>query len=68
MNTTSQSLDLGEARLKGENNDKIIFNITPSPGASTCIGNAERDIIDTMTFLDNEFTFDQEKFNQDLVK
>ena len=68
MNTVSQSLDLGEARLVGENGDKIIFNITPSPGASTCIGNAERDIIDVMKFLDDQYTFDQEAFNKDLVK
>ena len=31
---------MGEAKLSGE---KIIFNITPSPGASTCLGNAYAD-------------------------
>ncbi|HEX2970389.1 MAG TPA: FAD-dependent oxidoreductase, partial [Bacteroidales bacterium] len=35
VNNTTRKLEMGEAKLTG---DKIIFNITPSPGASTCLG------------------------------
>ncbi len=35
VNTATRSLDMGEAKIIG---DKIIFSITPSPGASTCLG------------------------------
>jgi malate dehydrogenase (quinone) len=40
VNNTTRKLEMGEAKLDG---DKIIFNITPSPGASTCLGNAYSD-------------------------
>ena len=40
VNNTTRKLEMGEAKLAGE---KIIFNITPSPGASTCLGNAYSD-------------------------
>src|SRR5664280_1944906 len=33
VNNTTRKLEMGEAKLSGKN---IIFNITPSPGASTC--------------------------------
>jgi malate dehydrogenase (quinone) len=55
---------MGEAKLSG---DKIIFNITPSPGASTCLGNAYTDTIKIMEFLDNKFKFDREAFQKDLM-
>jgi malate dehydrogenase (quinone) len=55
---------MGEAKIVGE---KIIFNITPSPGASTCLGNAYEDTIKLMDFLDNKFSFNREQFELDLV-
>jgi malate dehydrogenase (quinone) len=55
---------MGEAKLEG---DKIIFNITPSPGASTCLGNAYSDTSRIVEFLDNKFTFNKEAFEKDLV-
>jgi len=42
IDKTSLELKLGEASIVPEN-DNIIFNITPSPGATTCLGNAYRD-------------------------
>ena len=54
---------MGEAKLSG---DKIIFNITPSPGASTCLGNAYSDVSMVIDFLDNKFKFDKEAFEKDL--
>jgi len=34
VNLNTRALEMGEAKITG---DKIIFNITPSPGASTCL-------------------------------
>jgi malate dehydrogenase (quinone) len=48
--------------------DKIIFNITPSPGASTCLGNAYEDTIRIMEFLKQRYSFKKEKFEQDLFQ
>ena len=55
-------MDLGEARIQG---DHIIFNITPSPGASTCLGNAYRDGITLAQWLGIDF--DTEAYKKDLV-
>ena len=48
VNNTTRKLEMGEAKLTGE---KIIFNITPSPGASTCLGNAYSDTSKIIEFL-----------------
>lgn len=64
VNNTTRKLEMGEAKLSG---DKIIFNITPSPGASTCLGNAYSDTVKIMEFLDNKYKFDKEAFQKDLM-
>jgi len=64
INNTTKKLEMGEAKIVG---DKIIFNITPSPGASTCLGNAFEDTTKLMEFLDNKFKFNKEQFEKDLV-
>lgn len=64
VNNATSNLEMGEAKLLGE---KIIFNITPSPGASTCLGNAYEDTITLMKFLDFKYNFNKEKFERDLV-
>jgi len=64
VNNTTRKLEMGEAKLEG---DKIIFNITPSPGASTCLGNAYSDTPRIIEFLDNKFSFNKEAFEKDLV-
>jgi malate dehydrogenase (quinone) len=64
VNNTTRKLEMGEAKLAG---DKIIFNITPSPGASTCLGNAYSDTQEIVKFLDNKFKFDKEAFEKDLM-
>jgi malate dehydrogenase (quinone) len=64
VNNTTRKLEMGEAKLTG---DKIIFNITPSPGASTCLGNAYTDTSKIMEFLDNKFKFNKEAFEKDLM-
>jgi len=65
INNSTRKLELGEAKILG---DKIIFNITPSPGASTCLGNALEDTAKLMEFLGNKFTFDKARFEKDLGK
>lgn len=42
IDKTSMQLKLGEASIVPEN-ESLIFNMTPSPGATTCLGNAYRD-------------------------
>lgn len=64
VNNTTRKLEMGEAKLSG---DKIIFNITPSPGASTCLGNAYSDTSTIMEFLDNKYKFNKEAFEKDLM-
>ncbi|MBK7628375.1 MAG: FAD-dependent oxidoreductase [Bacteroidales bacterium] len=64
VNNTTRKLEMGEAKLSGDN---IIFNITPSPGASTCLGNAYSDTSKIIEFLGNKYKFDKEAFEKDLL-
>jgi malate dehydrogenase (quinone) len=64
VNNTTRKLEMGEAKLTG---DQIIFNITPSPGASTCLGNAYSDSETLMGFLGNKYKFNKEAFEKDLM-
>ncbi|MGZ0747671.1 FAD-dependent oxidoreductase [Haloparvum sp. AD34] len=64
VDTSEKSLDMGEAKLTGED---IVFNITPSPGASTCLKNAMRDTHTLMEFLDDEYTFDEAAFRAETI-
>ncbi len=61
VDTSEKSLDMGEAKLTG---DGIIFNITPSPGASTCLKNAMRDTHEVVEFLDGDYEFDEAAFRE----
>lgn len=63
VNLKTRRLELGEAKIIGEN---ILFNITPSPGASTCLQNAEYDTEKIISFLGQEYIFDKERFLKDL--
>jgi malate dehydrogenase (quinone) len=63
VNNTTHKLEMGEAKLSGEN---IIFNITPSPGASTCLGNAYNDSRKIVEFLGGKYKFDADAFANDL--
>ncbi len=63
INLKTKRLDFGEAKIIGEN---IVFNITPSPGASTCLQNAEDDTEKIISFLGQEYTFDKHRFLKDL--
>jgi malate dehydrogenase (quinone) len=63
VNLNTQALEMGEAKITGDN---IIFNITPSPGASTCLQNALEDTEKLITFLGNNYQFDRQQFTADL--
>lgn len=63
INLKTKSLEFGEAKIIGEN---ILFNITPSPGASTCLQNAEYDTEKIISFLGQKYTFDKHRFLKDL--
>lgn len=64
VNNTTRKLEMGEAKLSGDN---IIINITPSPGASTCLGNAYSDVQTVINFFGNKYKFDKEAFEKDLM-
>jgi len=64
VDTSAKSLDMGEAKIVG---DDIIFNITPSPGASTCLKNAMRDTRTLLDFLDADYEFDEAAFRADTI-
>jgi malate dehydrogenase (quinone) len=64
VNNTTRKLEMGEAKLTGEN---LIFNITPSPGASTCLGNAYTDASKVVEFLGDKYKFDKDAFEKDLM-
>lgn len=59
----NKKLLLGEARI--DTKEGIIFNMTPSPGATSCLGNAENDVKIICEYLNKKF--DSAKFNKELV-
>ena len=61
VDTAERSLDMGEAKITG---DGIVFNVTPSPGASTCLKNAMRDTRQLEEFLDRDIGFDEAAFRE----
>ncbi|MEM6614396.1 MAG: hypothetical protein AAF652_19545 [Cyanobacteria bacterium P01_C01_bin.72] len=63
VNLKTQALEMGEAKIKG---DRIIFNITPSPGASTCLQNALEDTTQIIDFLGDGYQFQRQQFLDDL--
>jgi len=55
-------LHLGEAKLSPGNG--LIFNMTPSPGATSCLGNAEKDLDIIVEYLGA--SADKERLTKDL--
>jgi len=63
LDKDQQKLLLGEASIcTGEG---LIFNMTPSPGATSCLGNAERDLKYIVKYLGKNFN--EEKFKDELT-
>ncbi|MEM8672894.1 MAG: FAD-dependent oxidoreductase [Cyanobacteria bacterium P01_G01_bin.67] len=63
VNLNTKKLEMGEAKIIGDN---IIFNITPSPGASTCLQNALEDTERIIDFLGGDYQFQRQQFLADL--
>ena len=55
-------LHLGEAKINPGNG--IIFNMTPSPGATSCLGNAKKDLLSIVDYL--QCDYDENGLNTDL--
>jgi malate dehydrogenase (quinone) len=64
LDKKNQKLMLGEASIN--TGEGIIFNMTPSPGATSCLGNAVRDVESICEYLG--FTFNEKLFNDELVE
>ncbi len=64
LNKDEQKLMLGEASINPGNG--ILFNMTPSPGATSCLGNAERDVKTIVGHLGK--TFDEDLFKDELTE
>jgi malate dehydrogenase (quinone) len=64
LDKKNQKLMLGEASIN--TGEGIIFNMTPSPGATSCLGNAVRDVRAICEHLG--FKFDEKYFNEELVE
>ncbi len=54
-------LVMGDSNIVG---DKIIFNTTPSPGASVCLKNSYRDLNKIIEFFGGKYYFDKEAFKE----
>ena len=63
VDTTTRKLILGEGKIVGEN---IIFNMTPSPGASVCLFNAMRDAEQLAVFFGSPKYFDKARMQKEL--
>lgn len=59
VNIKTKKLEMGEAEIVG---DKILFNITPSPGASVSLKNAEQDALKIVSMLGPPFRFDRQQW------
>ncbi|MEN8147496.1 MAG: FAD-dependent oxidoreductase [Campylobacterota bacterium] len=63
IDKVKKQLLLGEAKI--ETDVGVIFNMTPSPGATSCLGNAEVDVKLICEYLDQEFY--KKKFKDELT-
>lgn len=63
IDKANRQLILGQATIAGS--PGLRFNITPSPGATNCLGNAEQDALEIQQHLG--CAFDQERFAAELV-
>ncbi|MDP2629083.1 MAG: FAD-dependent oxidoreductase [Candidatus Harrisonbacteria bacterium] len=65
VNTKTKEMEMGESEIIGDN---IIFNITPSPGASACLSSAASSTKRLMYFLKDQYHFSYERFKQELKR
>lgn len=65
LNTETGEMEMGDARVEG---DKILFEITPSPGASVCLANAYSGSQKIISFLGGDTEFFHDKWESDFKK
>lgn len=65
VDTKNKKLLMGEVKIIGDN---IIFNMTPSPGASMCLKSAESDAKKIVEFFAGEYNLDQKRLDKILHK
>ncbi|QQK65008.1 FAD-dependent oxidoreductase [Cobetia sp. cqz5-12] len=63
IDKSKQKLVMGEAKINPGTG--IVFNMTPSPGGTSCLGNAEKDMYLAQEFLG--FKIDKDAFERDLL-
>ncbi|HEY4506712.1 MAG TPA: FAD-dependent oxidoreductase [Candidatus Paceibacterota bacterium] len=63
VNLETKKLEFGDSTIVGRN---IIFNTTPSPGASVSMANGHRDAQKVVEFLGPGYTFNEERFQKEL--
>lgn len=63
VNLKTGQLEFGDSNIVGKN---VIFNTTPSPGASVSMANGHRDAKKSVEFLGDGYWFDEEKFQKEL--
>lgn len=63
IHKTKKTLMLGEASI--DTGEGLIFNMTPSPGATSCLGNGEGDVRRIADRLG--LRFDEDRFSHDLT-
>lgn len=65
LDKEKQELIMGIGEIVGDN---IIFNITPSPGATACLQTARNTVKKLSKFFGEQFVFDESKLMEDLKK
>lgn len=65
VDVTKNELQLGEGKIVGE---RIIFNMTPSPGASVCLYNGMRDTEQIIKFFVGQYHFDKKRLVAELTR
>lgn len=63
IDKNQQKLMMGEAKINPETG--IVFNMTPSPGGTSCLGNAEKDMYLIAKYLN--CTIDKKAFEEELL-
>lgn len=63
IDISNQKLMMGEIEIVGEN---IVFNITPSPGATACLKNAAKNVEQVVGFFGGKHRFDRARFEKEL--
>ena len=65
VDTENRELDMGEAKIV---EDGILFNITPSPGASTALKSAMTDVETVLDFFEDDYEFDEAAFRDATIE